>query len=62
MTLRGVKGQLGVCAKAWQSGCFIIMASFYARSKDILSRVKARHIEYALGTVHGSLLRELKVV
>ena len=44
------------------SGCFIIMVSFYARSKDILSRVKARHKEYALGTVHGSLLRELKVV
>ena len=27
-----------------------------------ISRVKARHKEYALGTVHGMLLRELKVV
>ena len=40
----------------------LYMARFYARSKDILNRVKARHKEYALGTVHGSLLRELKVV
>ena len=39
-----------------------MMASFYARSKDILSRVKARHREYAFGTVHGTLLRELKSV
>ena len=27
-----------------------------------VSRVKARHKDYALGTVHGTLLRELKVV
>ena len=60
MIIREVKGQSGSCAKVQLSVFFIIMASFYARSKDILSRVKARHREYAFGTVHGTLLRELK--
>ena len=58
MIVREVKGQSGSCAKVRLS--VFIMASFYARSKDILSRVKARHREYAFGTVHGTLLRELK--
>ena len=59
MVIREVSGQSGSCTKVRLS-VFIIMASFYARSKDILSRVKARYREYALGTVHDTLLRELK--
>ena len=35
------------------------VVSFYARTKDILNCVKARRKEYALGTVHGTLLCEL---
>ena len=65
MTLREVKGQPGACARAWQSGCLRcdsygkLLREFKGHS---VSRVKARHKDYALGTVHGTLLRELKVV
>ena len=66
MTLREVKGQLGACARAWQSSsrrCDSVYGELLREFKGhFISRVKARHKEYALGTVHGTLLRELKVV
>ena len=58
MIIREVKGQSGSCTKVRLS--LLLWRAFMARSKDILSRVKARHREYAFGTVHGTLLRELK--